>query len=872
VSPKGIEEKQFEELEEEEEVEEFEEEEVSHIRIRGREATNTPPSIVLSVTYDGSTGKALVKLYDPYTDEVYYWYDNTGHKPYLITDIPPHEIVEKFPEVVKHRGFSHMELVSKYDALRGETRIFTKVYANDPLSIGGSRNAIRNMLPRTWESKIKYHHTYLFDRGLIPGMWYMVDHGNLRQADVEIPEEVMRRIEEALGEFGAYAEYREMVHEWLPVFQAPIPHIKRLAIDIEVLPDGSKVPDVKEAKQPVISIALIGSDGLRRILVLKREGVEADLEYLSAMGVEVMFFDNERDMLLEAFTTMLQYPIILTFNGDNFDLPYLYNRARNLKIPEDQIPIIPRRDYVAVQPGIHIDLYKFFMIKAVEAYAFGGKYRGERSLDAIANALIGIGKVEVRKPINEMSLDELIEYNYRDALITMYLSTFNNDLVMKLIFLFSRISKMPPEDLTRSQVSAWIRNMVYFEHRRRGWLIPNQDDIAVMRGVAQTKALIKGKKYAGAIVLDPPDGVFSDIYVLDFASLYPTVMRNWNLSYETVNCPDDTDKKISPVPDLKHWVCMNRLGISTMLISMLRDLRVHVYKKLAKTAPSQAEREFYDVVQSGMKVFINASYGVFGAENYPLYCSPVAELTTALGRYTTAQAIMKAVELGMAPIYGDTDSLFLMGATEDRLSSFIKYVSSELGVEVELDKVYRLVLFSGRKKNYLGLTRDGDVIIKGLVAKKRNAPPIVRQLLDEIVDMVKQIDSQEKLEQIRTEVMALVKRYEKALKERDTSLVTLDKLAIKVTLSKDPREYTKTKPQHVKAAEQLMRYGISVSRGDVISYVKTSDAVGVKPVQLARIDEIDWKKYIEVIESSVEQLLEAFGISLEELRGVKSLL
>ncbi|MEM4516355.1 MAG: hypothetical protein QXI96_01980, partial [Thermofilum sp.] len=83
--------------------------------------------------------------------------------------------------------------------------------------------------------------------------------------------------------------------------------------------------------------------------------------------------------------------------------------------------------------------------------------------------------------------------------------------------------------------------------------------------------------------------------------------------------------------------------------------------------------------------------------------------------------------------------------------------------------------------------------------------------------------------------------------------------------------YTKTTPQHVKAARLLITHlkklGIerSIEVGDVISYVKTSDKMGVKPVELARIDEVDHEKYIEIIRTTLEQVLEALDIRFEEL-------
>ena len=850
-------EEEFEEVEEE--VTEYEGEAIEEGKIKGVVSNTIPPSIVLSVVYDGAEGKALVKLYDPASDVVYYWYDNTGHKPYLITNKTPEEIIEKFPEVLRHKGFSHFEVVEKYDALHDRNVVVTKVYAKDPLSVGGGRNSLRDILKETWESRIKYHHSYLFDRGIIPGMWYKSNGNGLAPVEISIPDEVRSSLGAVFK-----PEHAKVAEEWIPLFQAPIPHIRRVAIDVEVYtPQENKIPDPKTAEYEVISVALVGSDGLRRVLVLKRPGAEPELRYRP--DYEILFFDSEYDLLMEVFKTIVQYPLVITFNGDNFDLPYLYNRAVALGVPKEEIPIAARRDYVGVAPGIHVDMFKFFAIKAIEAYAFGGVYRGERGLDGIAYAVLGVGKVERQKNVSRMGYWELAEYNYRDALITLYFTLYNNEMVMKLIVLLSRIAKMPIEDITRSQVSAWIRNMLYYEHRRRGWLIPNKEDILSVKGQTHTKAIIKGKKYAGAVVLDPPLGIFFDVYVLDFASLYPSIISKWNLSYETVNCRPDAER---PIPELPHTVCKDKPGMTSTLVGVLRDLRVHVYKKLAKKAPTPAERQLYDVVQSAMKVFINASYGVFGAETFPLYCPPVAELTTALARYVMTSTVLKATELGLIPVYGDTDSLFLWNVSEDKLKKLIDY-TEELGIDIELDKVYKFVMFSGRKKNYLGVTKDGGVIVKGIVAKKRNAPPLVKELVEEIIESLKNIGSLDDIVKVRDAIIAKVKDAETKIKEKK---ITLDKLGIKVALNKNLNEYTKNKPQHVKAAEQLLKYGIQIGRGDAIVLVKTKDPVGVKPIQLARIDEIDEKKYLEYIGTSLEQILEAMGVTIEELRGATKLL
>ncbi len=427
---------------------------------------------MLTVTYDGKAGKALVKLYDPVNDRIYFWYDNTGHKPYLLTNIRPEEVVSKLSKVILHPGFSHIEVVEKYDPLNDRKEIFTKIDAKDPLSIGGRADSIRELLPKTWESRIRYHLCYIYDNDVVPGMFYRIEDGRLVQVPVEVPSEIERFIKRL---YSNDKEYLEEAEKWIPpLFQAPVPNIKRLSLDIEVFtPQENRIPNPREANYEIIAIGLAGSDGLRKVLVLKRPGMELrpeDLDDLLYDDIEVEFFDSEYDMLREFFSIMLQYPILITFNGDNFDLPYIYHRALKLGFRKEEIPITVGRNEASIALGIHLDLYKFFNIRAIEVYAFGGKYRGgmDRTLDTIAHAIIGMSKLSRDKTVSQMSYVELINYNFRDAFLGLYLTTYDDNLVLRLILLMSRISKTPPDDLVRNQISAWIKNMLYYEHRKRG--------------------------------------------------------------------------------------------------------------------------------------------------------------------------------------------------------------------------------------------------------------------------------------------------------------------------------------------------------------------------------------------------------------------
>lgn len=818
--------------------------------------------LLLSITYDGNMGKALIKLYNPKDGKIIIWHDTTGHKPYLLTDLTPEEIVEKYPQVIRHKGFDHLEVVEKYDLLHDQKVLLTKIVAKDPLSIGGSSKSIRELLPKSWESRIKYHLCYLYDTGLIPGMFYKIENGMLKQIPIEIPQEVMNRILQVYKG----PEYKEEILRWLSLFQAPIPNIRRIAIDIEVYsPVPDRIPNPKEALYPVICVALAANDGLKKVLLLKRNDVEmGEKPNELPDDVKVEIYDDEKKLLKEVFKILSNYPIVITFNGDNFDLPYLYHRALKLGFKEEEIPLVLGKDYVSLEKGVHIDLYRFFSNRAMQIYAFSNKYQEVKTLDTISQALLGEGKIQLDVSISELPLLKLAAYCFRDAMLTLKLTTFDNDLVMKLIILMMRIAKLPIEDITRARISSWIKSMLYYEHRRRGYLIPNPEDIIRVKGGATTKAVIKGKKYLGAIVIDPLPGIFFNVIVVDFASLYPSVIKTWNLSYETVRCPHE-ECKDNLIPGTPHWVCKKRKGLTSLIIGLLRDFRVYIYKPLAKDKSiNEVLRTQYDVVQKALKVFINASYGVFGADTFPLYCPPVAESTTALGRYSIYNTIKKALEMNLAVLYGDTDSLFLWNPPEDKLKELIEWASKTLKIDLDIDKKYRFVAFSGLKKNYLGVYEDGSLDIKGMVGKKRNTPQFIKDLFAQLSQILSQLRSIEEIYDTIDKIRELARQSYIKLKRHEYSL---DELAFRVALSKRPEEYTKITPQHVKAARLLMKYNVKVEVGDIISYVKVKGHDGVKPVQLARIDEIDEEKYLDHLETTFKQILRSIGIDFNEIIG-----
>src|SRR5208282_2018997 len=191
-----------------------------------------PPSYLISIGYDGSLRKCFLRLYDPASHKIHFWYDDTGHKPYCLSKQTMSEI-QKNTNVVKNPGFDHLEEDSKYDALREMPLTVTKIVAKDPLTIGGKpTGSIRDAIT-AWEADIKYVENYIYDSGIEPGMMYEVKNNQLSLLEYRLPEQASKDIEELFRDDSP--EYRELAREWMRLLECPVPEYRRAAIDIEVM-------------------------------------------------------------------------------------------------------------------------------------------------------------------------------------------------------------------------------------------------------------------------------------------------------------------------------------------------------------------------------------------------------------------------------------------------------------------------------------------------------------------------------------------------------------------------------------------------------------------------------------------------------------
>jgi len=838
--------------------------------------------ILLTVDYDGGFNKAFAKFFDLSDNSIKIWIDTTKHEPYCYHK---DEKVRIEKVLSGFGGLNRIEEVQKYDLLEDKLIDIRKIYGNTPTDIGGTRG-IREELNKdkdkespilkipgsAWEARIRYHHSFIYDRSLIPGMLYKIEKGNIIPIKPQVDEDIESKLLEVFQD--APTEMKEMAKLYQPIFSSATPSLLRMAYDIEVeeAPDGG-LPNPMLAREKVISISFAATDGLKKVYCLDRDDLKMGIIPEDfPKNAEFFFFKNERDLLKESFRLFWKYPIIITFNGDNFDNTYLFHRARRLKIKDEENPIYLGRGGGMVthntdfKHAVHIDIFQFFANRSIKGYAFGGAYL-RNSLEEVSSSLLGSGKIKHEGiMIGEMTLANLIHYNLIDSIRTLELTTFNNDLVWNLIFVLMRITKLPLQDIFRLQISAWIRSLLYYEHRRKNYLIPRGSDLENRGDFKRTNT----SKFKGAYVIDPIPGIHFNVAVLDFSSLYPSIIKTRNLSYETVKClhPSCQDNMLENTP---YWACTKKMGIFAYVVGYLRDVRVKWYKPLSSDKSlSVQKREAASVMTSALKVFINGAYGVFGSTAFPLYFRPVAEATTAISRFSIQQTIDKAKSMNVEVLYGDTDSVFLLHPSKKQIEELIQWSTKELDLDLELEKTYQFLALSSRKKNYIGVRMGGQQVdLKGLLAKKHNTPNFIKIRFKEVQEILIKITDMDSFNANRKKIIKIIKRTNSLIgKTEEKGGFNINDYGITIVLKKKLTEYTKNIPQHVRVANMMPDSEKKNLRpGSFITYIKTRTQEKVKPINQAKINDIDYKKYKELVRSAFEQVLDALNIDYEEILG-----
>ncbi|KAJ2969979.1 hypothetical protein NQ176_g8398 [Zarea fungicola] len=344
----------------------------------------------------------------------------------------------------------------------------------------------------------------------------------------------------------------------------------------------------------------------------------------------------------------------------------------------------------------------------------------------------------------------------------------------------------------------------------------------------------KKDKYKGGLVFEPEKGLYDKfVLVMDFNSLYPSIIQEFNICFTTVNRTvlSEDDDAVPEVPKDQEQ------GILPKLISTLVGRRRQV-KRLMKDKDATAEQlATWDIKQLALKLTANSMYGCLGYTKSRFYARPLAVLTTFKGREILRSTKELAESKSLQVIYGDTDSV-MINANVDSVADafrvgneFKRAVNEQYRLlEIDIDNVFRRILLQAKKK-YAAINlveKDGKFIeqmeIKGLDMRRREycalSKEISKHLLDEILSGADAEVAVSRIHEYLREIAA---------KMREQS-IPVAKYIIFTQLGKAPKEYPNadSMPQVQVALRDIAR-GKNVRKGDVISYVITGDGKSSEP-------------------------------------------
>ncbi|KAK7194983.1 DNA polymerase I alpha catalytic subunit [Novymonas esmeraldas] len=345
-------------------------------------------------------------------------------------------------------------------------------------------------------------------------------------------------------------------------------------------------------------------------------------------------------------------------------------------------------------------------------------------------------------------------------------------------------------------------------------------------------------KYQGGMVLDPKCGLYSDyILLLDFNSLYPSLIQEFNICFTTV---DRGDRREIEVPPPENLICAScaAAGLSApclhkcvlpKVIKSLVDSRREV-KRLMKSERDTGALALLEIRQKALKLTANSMYGCLGFEYSRFHAQPLAELVTRQGR----QALQSTVDLipqlnpSLRVIYGDTDSVMIQTGIKSDIKA-VRDLGLDLkakinkryqSLEIDIDGVFRAILLL-KKKKYAALAvtdwqdegRTYKKEVKGLDMVRRDWCPLSKRVSDSVLSRVLNAEGSE-------DILDYVMNYMRdvAVQVRD-GRYTLDDFVISKSLTKEPEAYRGTSFPHATVALRMKQRKELVRVGDLIPYV-----------------------------------------------------
>lgn len=505
-------------------------------------------------------------------------------------------------------------------------------------------------------------------------------------------------------------------------------NLKVLTFDIET--DVSQgFPKKDNPVEPITCVSLHDSYSQqiqtfvwREDLTVKKKAVDDGI---------VCYYNDEIEMLKDFIRAWRRIdPDILTAWNIGFDIGYLLARMRYLKIGWHVLSNVDVPEPVFQHPKKEPEILGtvvFDMLQAYKKMHFGELQ--SYTLNDIAHKELGVGKEKIMDFGNlwKDNLQHLIDYNRKDVDLVVRI-----DKKAKLIKIF--------DDIKRYAGVRNINDCFYASRIHETRIMKKYKDKYIFPSKAPFVEKSAATMIKGAFVKEPEPGLYENVVVLDFKSLYPSIIYTFNLSTEmkSENGVDINGVKLRQ--DVK--------GIMPSMIKELVELKNDMKKKVAGTGQNLSDKMF------AIKTFINSFYGINALPSFRLYDKAIAENITFLGREVVTKCSSFVESLGYKVVYNDTDSLFVQVKSDiikegehilSKINKFLKTILTKYGVEkstmkIEFEKAFSKIILQ-TKKRYAGLIIWEDkpvekLKVAGMAARRSDTPRISKKMQKDFLNII----------------------------------------------------------------------------------------------------------------------------------------
>ena len=544
--------------------------------------------------------------------------------------------------------------------------------------------------------------------------------------------------------------------------------------------------------------------------------------------------DCEKELIKNLIKKILDYDVVVTWNGDQFDMPYLVSRIEKLNITTKNNLLLTKS--IFWKNFIHVDMMQQMIRLFGSSMATIGLTGF--SLNEVANFFINEEKVQHKESIIDLfkyNPEKFEEYNKKDVIL---LQKLNEKLgavelmIKECCWTGCLLNRFYISELLDSYILRAARKQNVYMKSRPDWGSTENDGISIK----------------GGYVMTPKKGIYENLRVFDQRSLYPSIIVTWNVGAESLveelseQGKQDFDEWLNnrelEEVDFMEWYKFLRLenkkfnpkhefiqtannqyfrrDVKSIVVSLIGKLLEErtIYKKLQKKSKIDSpEYKNFKATQEAVKILSNSLYGILADRNTRYFDPRIAEAITMTGQYVIRTNIAIAAKKGYDVKYSDTDSIFMVIDKDEDAVAMVDYLNEEL--KKYLNKTYKFsenIVFLQyekkfrkfaliEKKRYAGhlVYLDGKetdmVLTKGLEIVRKATIEFTRRSMVECLDLILKQDKDEKF------MEEWIKALKFTVSKKD---IPAEDLTITTKVSKPIADY-KTKGPHVRLAEALIK-------------------------------------------------------------------